>query len=226
MGNRVLEPISDHHVGQRHLDRLVMLSDGVFAIAITLSAIEIKPEIKVGQSLWDAWKFPLMVYFMSFLLIGGVWAIHRRIVAHLRDVDGTATALNLLLLSLVALMPVVIRVSFASAESGSAALGSASMVIYALSVAANYACLAAFWFYAALVAGLAPDVDRRLAWGWLYGKLFIVAIFIALTLYALQLRVLAVICTLLALALRFISTRMEKSAKKDAPAPEAAPPAG
>lgn len=218
MEHRVLEPISDHHVGQRHLDRLVMLSDGVFAIAITLSAIEIKPEVQAGQSLWDAWKFPLLVYFMSFLLIGGVWAIHRRIVAHLRDVDGPATALNMLLLSLVALMPVVLRFSF-----DASAPATTGMVVYASSVAANYACLAAFWFYAALVADLAPDVDRRLAWGWLWGKLFIVGIFVALMLYALQLRVLALVCTMAALAMRFVSMRMEKAAKKAAPASEAAP---
>jgi hypothetical protein len=43
-----------HHVHQRHLDRLVMLSDGIFTIAITLSAIEIRPELKPGQSLWQA----------------------------------------------------------------------------------------------------------------------------------------------------------------------------
>ncbi|KRF01837.1 hypothetical protein ASG87_10020 [Frateuria sp. Soil773] len=219
MGGRVREPISDHHVGQRHLDRLVMLSDGVFAIAITLSAIEIKPEIVPGQSLWDAWKFPLMVYFLSFVLIGGVWAIHRRIVAHLRDVDGPATALNMLLLSMVALMPVVIRVSFSHRDPESI-----NLLVYALSVAANYTCLAMFWFYAALVANLAPDVDRRLAWSWLLSKLFVVLIFVALAFYAEEMRVAALVFTLAALALRAVSSRMENAAKKDVQASAAAPP--
>lgn len=52
MESRVREPVSDHHIGQRHLDCLVMLSDGVFAIAITLSAIEIKSEAVPGRNLW------------------------------------------------------------------------------------------------------------------------------------------------------------------------------
>ena len=55
MNSRADQPVNDRSVGQRHLDRLVMLSDGIFAIAITLSAIEIRPELKPGQSLWQAW---------------------------------------------------------------------------------------------------------------------------------------------------------------------------
>jgi uncharacterized membrane protein len=30
----------------------------------------------------------LTVYFLSFLLIGVIWVGHRRIVSHLRDIDG------------------------------------------------------------------------------------------------------------------------------------------
>ena len=48
MNSRTDGPGIDRTVGQRHLDRLVMLSDGTFAIAITLSAIGIRPELKPG----------------------------------------------------------------------------------------------------------------------------------------------------------------------------------
>ncbi|MEP6899909.1 MAG: TMEM175 family protein [Rhodanobacter sp.] len=161
MRSRVLEPISDHHVGQRHLDRLVMLSDGVFAIAITSSTIEIRPEARPGQTLWQVWSTPLLIYFFSFLIIGLIWANHRRMVAHLRDIDAIGTVLNLVLLSLVALMPLVTRFIFADAAHG------VDLLIFALALMATFTCMAVLWGYLAFVAGLAPDLDRSTAMLWL-----------------------------------------------------------
>ena len=101
--------VREHHVHQRHFDRLVMLADGVFAIALTLSAVELRPEAKPGQSLLEVWGVPLLVYFFSFYLIAGVWYQHRRAMAQLRRIDAPLTVLTMLLLSLVALVPVLIR---------------------------------------------------------------------------------------------------------------------
>ena len=101
--------VREHHVHQRHFDRLVMLADGVFAIALTLSAVELRPEARPGQSLFEVWGAPLLVYFLSFYLIAGVWYQHRRAMAQLRRIDAPLTVLTMLLLSLVALVPVLIR---------------------------------------------------------------------------------------------------------------------
>lgn len=161
MGSRVQEPISDHHVGQRHLDRMVMLSDGVFAIAITLSALEIRPpEAAATASLWQAWSAPLLVYFLSFLLIGIIWFHHRRIVAHLRDVDGVGTAINLALLSIVALMPMVTRYVIEVTHGK-------GVLVYIAAIVATFGCTAILWIYLAFVARLAPDVPRARAVRWL-----------------------------------------------------------
>jgi hypothetical protein len=103
------QPVREHHVHQRHFDRLVMLADGVFAIALTLSAVELRPEARPGQSLLEVWGVPLLVYFFSFYLIAGVWYQHRRAMAQLRRIDAPLTVLTMLLLSLVALVPVLIR---------------------------------------------------------------------------------------------------------------------
>ena len=195
MGNRVLEPVSDHHVGQRHLDRLVMLSDGVFAIAITLSAIEIKPEAVPGKTLWQAWSTPLLIYFLSFFLIGTVWAFHRRIVAHLRDIDPIGTMINLLLLSLVALMPVVIRFVFESLQQGQ------GMLIYGIALGTTYACIAVLWLHVAFIARLAPDLAPGKARQWLLEMLAGALIFGALALHEAHWRWASLAMTLLALAL-------------------------
>ena len=161
MGSRVKEPISDHHVGQRHLDRTVMLSDGVFAIAITLSALEIRPPETTGTaSLWEAWSAPLLVYFLSFLLIGIIWLHHRRVVSHLRDIDGIGTGINLALLSVVALMPMVTRYVIEVTHGK-------GIVVYLAAVLVTFGCMATLWAYLALVARLAPDVPRARAVRWL-----------------------------------------------------------
>jgi uncharacterized membrane protein len=182
-------------VGQRHLDRLVMLSDGIFAIAITLSAIEIRPELKPGQSLWQAWSGALTVYFLSFLLIGVIWVGHRRIVSHLRDIDGVGTAINLLLLSLVALMPVVIRFALdeASQDQG--------FVVYAVAIATTFACMAALWFHVAFIARLAPDLEPQLARIWLLEMLAAPLIISAMAFYQMHLKLVALVLTLAAVTM-------------------------
>jgi uncharacterized membrane protein len=175
--NHVHEPIKEHHVAQRHFDRLGMLSDGVFAIAMTLAAIEIKPDMQPGQSLLDAWTMPLLVYFLCFFLIGQLWVMHRRVVAQMRYFDGTSTVINLVLLSLVALLPVAIRFAL----SGQPLI--VMMLVYTLAVAITYSCMAVFWGYIAFVAHLAPDLDVRQARVWLFKKIGIATAFAAVACY-------------------------------------------
>ena len=202
-------PVEGHQVQQRHLDRLVMLSDGIFAIAITLSAIEIRPELKPGQSLWQAWSGPLTIYFLSFLLIGVIWIGHRRIVSHLRDIDGIGTAINLLLLSLVALMPVVIRFAL---DDASQDLG---FVVYAVAIAVTFACMAALWFHVAFVARLAPDLEPQLARIWLLEMTAAPLIIGAMAFYQSHLRPVALVLALAAVALWVGKGWMEYRRKHD-----------
>lgn len=209
MEQNVTPHVREHHVHQRHFDRLVMLSDGVFAIALTLSAVELRPEVRPGQALLQAWGPPLMAYFASFFIVGGVWMRHRRTLAHLRRVDLPVSALTLLLLSLVSLTPVVIRTMLS--EIGS--VKSDGMLLYALALAANYAALALGWGYAFLIGRLAPDVPRPRAWSWLLEDAFVAALFGAVAFYSQSLNVLALLFTLVGLGLRFGSARLEKVAK-------------
>ena len=212
--------VREHHVHQRHFDRLVMLSDGVFAIALTLSAVELRPEMKPGQTLLQAWGVPLLTYFASFFIVGGVWVRHRRMLAHLRRVDLPVTALTLLLLSLVSLTPVVIRTMLSEAER----ITSDGMLLYGLALMANYAALALGWGYAFFVGRLAPDVPRPRAWGWLLQDAFVAVLFGAVAVYSQHLNVVALLLTLGALGLRFGSDRLEKTAKSEGgvspPAPD------
>lgn len=190
-----------HHLGRRHLERLVMLSDGVFAIAITLSALEIKPETGEGVSLWQAWSLSLLVYFMSFVLIGAIWLVHRRIVSWLNHIDAAGTVISMVLLSLVALVPVVIRYALTHPQRHDGFLAySLLFVLLYLTMAV----LLAYLTHRAKLAVHAPPIEAQQ----LLAKLgFAVLIFSAAASYLQGWIVLAIICALAAMPLRWLAWR-------------------
>ena len=95
------------------LERLILFSDAVFAIAITLLVIEIKiPEIHekpvtenaVLQKLAEL--IPKFVGFLvSFLLIGQYWIVHHRMFSFVINFTDRLIWLNILFLFAIALMP-------------------------------------------------------------------------------------------------------------------------
>ena len=99
------------------LERLILFSDAVFAIAITLLVIEIKiPDkefLKEHRGLSDKTLLselghlvPKFTGFViSFLLIGMYWSIHHRLFGFVTSYDRKLLFLNLLFLFFVALMP-------------------------------------------------------------------------------------------------------------------------
>ena len=63
-------------------DRLMMLADGVFAIAITILAAEITPLMTPGASLaalWASLAPQLDAYALSVVVISVYWLAHRQI---------------------------------------------------------------------------------------------------------------------------------------------------
>ena len=94
------------------LERLILFSDAVFAIAITLLVIEIKiPELHDHVSDKALLKelghlIPKFVgYFISFILIGIYWTVHHRIFSYVINYDAKLLRLNLFFLFFIALMP-------------------------------------------------------------------------------------------------------------------------
>ena len=94
------------------LERLILFSDAVFAIAITLLILEIKvPELHddvsdklllhaLGQLI------PKFVGFIiSFMLIGLYWLVHHRMFGFVTSYDNRLRFLNLLFLFFIVLMP-------------------------------------------------------------------------------------------------------------------------
>jgi uncharacterized membrane protein len=90
------------------LNRLEALSDGVFAIAITLLVLELAVEADAAdhplRSILDEWP-SYLTYVTSFLTIGVIWMAHSAIVGGLRAADAILYRLHLLVLLLASFLP-------------------------------------------------------------------------------------------------------------------------
>lgn len=95
------------------LERMILFSDAVFAIAITLMAIEIKvPELHrqlitdhdLGISLSN--MIPKFIGFLiSFFIIGQYWTVHHRLFGFVENYNLRLMWLNLIFLLAIILMP-------------------------------------------------------------------------------------------------------------------------
>lgn len=119
------------------LERIIYFSDAVFAIAITLLAINLHtpdPEIASNagflRALGDDWR-SLLAFVISFWVIGMFWLAHHRIYALIVRWDSGLLFRNLLVLLLVALIPWPTRML---AEGGDL---SSVTIVYALFVSAT-----------------------------------------------------------------------------------------
>ena len=149
----------DDEAAEEGIGRILALSDGVFAIALTLLILEIAvpattSDVGLPKALLGLWP-RYLAYVVSFVVIARFWVAHRlafRLIA--RD-DAVLVWLNLLLLMLVAFLP------FPTAIVGQHAGSPAAAVLYAASVILTSIASAAYWWYASGRGSLLrPDVGR------------------------------------------------------------------
>ncbi|NYT40133.1 DUF1211 domain-containing protein [Sphingomonas sp. R-74633] len=147
---------------ERHwFDRLIMLSDGVFAIAMTLLALEVRPPEHWSGEMLDllaqTWR-ALFGFALSFVIVAFFWVSNRGIVARLRRVDGPYTGLTLLFLCLICLTPFAAALV---AEHGP----TQAVKFYSFLVASTGIAQALLWAYAALWRDLVyAEVRRQERW--------------------------------------------------------------
>lgn len=95
-------------------DRVVTLTDGVFAIVITILVLEISVPSGLGeQSLREALDeigAELVAWVISFVIVGMYWVWHRDLFALVRYVNRDVVWLNLLFMLPAALIPFVASV--------------------------------------------------------------------------------------------------------------------
>jgi uncharacterized membrane protein len=133
----------------RDLDRIVNLSDGVFAIAITLLVLDIRvPEIpealvatELPGELFALWP-KYLGYLLSFVGISMFWVIHHSIFRGIRSYDRRLIWLNFLFLTFVAFMP------FPTSLLGEYGNHQLPVAVYAGTLAMGRLLLTAMYWYA------------------------------------------------------------------------------
>ncbi|BAZ13140.1 hypothetical protein NIES4071_49790 [Calothrix sp. NIES-4071] len=129
------------------LNRFEAFSDGVFAIAVTLLVLEIKPPDLIQATTSEAVTkllqvFPhVLSYATSFIVIGVIWINHHALFHFVRRVDRTILVINLLLLMCVAFIP------YPTALIGEYGGSLPIVVFYGLSLAVTGFVYNALWFY-------------------------------------------------------------------------------
>ncbi|MBE2236600.1 MAG: DUF1211 domain-containing protein [Caldilineaceae bacterium] len=148
-----------NHLG---LERLVFFSDAVFAIAITLLALEVRLPVGGGElsnaqlfddllAIWPKY----LSYVISFLVIGTFWLGHHRRFLLIKHYDRNLLFLNLLLLMVIAFIPFPTSVI---SEYGN----QVATIFYAATIVVAGILSGAIWWYASSHNRLIdPAIDNR-----------------------------------------------------------------
>jgi TMEM175 potassium channel family protein len=114
--------------------RIVAFSDGVFAVAITLLALNLAidtdiPKDEIGQAILDQ-RENFLAYGISFAVIGRFWLVHHGFFGEVNGFDGRLISLNMLYLAFIVLIP------FSSQVLGDFGGETPAVITYALNLAA------------------------------------------------------------------------------------------
>jgi uncharacterized membrane protein len=104
----------DYGSGEKGLDRILALSDGIFAFSLTLLALSlVVPQLTSGQSNAElskklAEEIPsFFVYFWSFFVVSFYWFAHHRVFRYIKRYDSPMMWFNLVFLMFITLVPFI-----------------------------------------------------------------------------------------------------------------------
>lgn len=163
------EPVadSDEHSEhpRRHLrqgkGRMEAISDGVFAVAMTLLVLDLAIPFASGSrdligALADEWP-GYLGFLVSFATIGAIWLGHNTMTEYLDHVDPAILRLNLLLLFFVCLLPFAtgLLAEFFKTDGAERV----ASVTYGIMLLLCSVLLSAVWRYAVGAKLVSPDLD-------------------------------------------------------------------
>jgi len=160
-------------------NRIEALTDGVFAVAMTLLVLDIKvPELPESQgiaelplklvSLWP--KFA--TYAISFVILGVYWVGHHMQLSFIRRADRPLLWINVLFLLWVALVP------FSTALLSEYSTTRVAISVYGANLIAIGLTLALHWWYAAISHHVDPNIHPGLIRAAMYRTLMAPVVYV------------------------------------------------
>jgi uncharacterized membrane protein len=133
--------------------RLEAFSDGVFAVAITILALDLKvparSDLAQHHGLWGAVRYDwptFAAYLTSFFVIGIIWISHNGVFRHIAVIDRGLLFFNLLLLMFVVAIP--FTTSLVSAYLNERNAGHVAVALYSAVMFGHAATWTALWWWA------------------------------------------------------------------------------
>jgi uncharacterized membrane protein len=170
-------PVESARSQSKEVGRIAAFSDGVFAIAITLLALQLDIPSGIDVDVWTelgGLQSSFVSFAISFAVIGSYWVAHHRLFSVLERYDRRLIWLNLLSLFFIVLMP------FTTSLVGEHGNVPVSVVVYAVSIA--LAGFANTGMAAYALAGhrlCAPEVDENMTKYYIWRGLVIALVFLA-----------------------------------------------
>lgn len=126
-------------------ERSVFLTDGVVGIAVTLLALDLKPDLSHNASSGDLAHYlntyagQYFAFLLAFFLIARFWLLHHRIMNEVRALDSASIWMNLLFLFAITYIPLTtyIQGAYSSALATTLFAGSLLLVSVALALFAD-----------------------------------------------------------------------------------------
>lgn len=137
--------------------RLTALSDGVFAVALTLLVLDVKapqvdPALLASAVLATAPR--LGIFALSFVIVTYYWVSHHFVFTYVRAADRGLLWLNMLFLFTIVVLP------FSAAVLADYPLAAPAIALYGTNVAICSAALSVEWWYS-VTTRLSVDVQRE-----------------------------------------------------------------
>ena len=144
-------------------ERLAAISDGIFAVALTLLIVDVKPpDVSVSHltGALIATAPRLGIFALSFAIVAYYWVVHHLTYAYVRVADRGLLWANLLFLFTIVVLP------FSAAVLGRYPLAAPSLIVYGSNLACCSITLGLSWWYASrahLLANVNPSQARYIA---------------------------------------------------------------
>ena len=103
--------LSCNHIAGQSVEQLAALSDGVFAVAMTLLVLDLRvPAVEAMHSERELWRAPvalsprLVMYMMSFMMLGIFWIGQQTQLNHLARSDRSLSWIHIVFLFTVSII--------------------------------------------------------------------------------------------------------------------------